>query len=144
MVQNEVTGEELSSEEMLRLKVRLLTEGATLPKGHVTGRKGGAGPTGARYFILPNGRSCGIPIRKQHASHADFALPKVRKMAEWPATRALQQSQRLERVVSGLADHDVVVDRDAELGGGRLNLPGHLDVGLGGRRVAGGVVVHQY
>ena len=64
MVQNEVTGEELSSEEMLRLKVRLLTEGATLPKGYVTGRKGGAGPTGARYFILPNGRSCGIPIRK--------------------------------------------------------------------------------
>ena len=43
----------------------------------------------------------------------------------------------------GFADHDVVVDRDAELGGGVLDLAGHLDIGLGRGRVAGGVVVHQ-
>jgi radical SAM protein (TIGR04043 family) len=53
----------MNSEELLRLKVRLLTEGATLPSGYSRGRKGGAGPIGGRYFALPNGRSCGIPIR---------------------------------------------------------------------------------
>ena len=55
----------------------------------------------------------------------------------------LQQSQRLEAAVTGLADDDVVVDRDAELGRGLLDLARHLDVGLGRRRVARGVVVHH-
>lgn len=53
----------MDAEEILRLKVRLLTEGAVLSEGEYTGRKGGAGPVGGRYFILPNGRSVGIPIR---------------------------------------------------------------------------------
>ena len=55
----------------------------------------------------------------------------------------LQQSQRLEAVVAGLADDDVVVDRDAELGGGLLDLARHLDVGFGRRRVARGVIVYH-
>ncbi len=55
----------------------------------------------------------------------------------------LQQSQRLETAVAGLADDDVVVDRNAELGGGLLDLARHLDVGLGRRRIARGVVVHH-
>ncbi len=54
----------MDAEELLRLKIRLLTEGATLPEDEHTGRKGGAGPVGARYFLLPNGLPCGIPIRK--------------------------------------------------------------------------------
>lgn len=54
----------MDAEEVLRLKVRLLTEGASLPEGHYKGRKGGAGPVGGRYFILPNNRPCGIPIRQ--------------------------------------------------------------------------------
>ncbi len=58
-------------------------------------------------------------------------------------SHVLQQSQRLEAAVTGLADDDVVVDRDAELGGGLLDLARHLDVGLGRRRVARGVIVHQ-
>lgn len=53
----------MDAEENLRLKVRLLTEGAVLSKGEYAGRTGGAGPVGGRYFILPNGRSVGIPIR---------------------------------------------------------------------------------
>jgi radical SAM protein (TIGR04043 family) len=53
----------MDSSDLLRLKIRLLTEGATLPEGFWSGRKGGAGPVGGRYFILPNGSSCGIPIR---------------------------------------------------------------------------------
>lgn len=53
----------MSPEDSLRLKVRLLTQGASLPQGEDRGRKGGAGPVGGRYFLLPNGRPCGIPIR---------------------------------------------------------------------------------
>ena len=53
----------MKAEKELQLKVRLLTEGASLPEGISQGRKGGAGPVGGRYFQLPNGRSCGIPIR---------------------------------------------------------------------------------
>jgi len=53
----------MDTEEVLRLKVRLLTEGAVISEGEYTGRKGGAGPVGGRYFLLPNGRTVGIPIR---------------------------------------------------------------------------------
>jgi radical SAM protein (TIGR04043 family) len=53
----------MDAEEVLRLKIRLLTEGAVLPKSEWKGRKGGAGPVGGRYFLLPNGKVCGIPIR---------------------------------------------------------------------------------
>ncbi len=60
-----------------------------------------------------------------------------------PNVRHLQQAQGFEGGVAGLADYDVVVDRDAEFGGGFLDLAGHLDVGLRWGRVAGGVVMHQ-
>lgn len=53
----------MDAEEILHLKVRLLTEGAVLTKGEQAVRKGGAGPVGGRYFILPNGRVVGVPIR---------------------------------------------------------------------------------
>ena len=53
----------MDAEEILRLKVRLLTEGAVIAEGEYAGRKGGAGPVGGRYFLLPNGRTVGIPIR---------------------------------------------------------------------------------
>ncbi|TFH05627.1 MAG: radical SAM protein [Candidatus Thorarchaeota archaeon] len=58
----------MDTEEVLRLKVRLLTEGATMPSDEYAGRKGGAGPVGGRYFLLPNGRSVGIPIRSGEQS----------------------------------------------------------------------------
>jgi radical SAM protein (TIGR04043 family) len=54
----------MDAEEVLQLKVRLLTEGATLPDEQWKGRRGGAGPVGGRYFLLPNGKPCGIPIRQ--------------------------------------------------------------------------------
>ncbi|MBD3406378.1 MAG: radical SAM protein [Candidatus Lokiarchaeota archaeon] len=53
----------MNTEEILRLKVRLLTEGASISDSEFQGRKGGAGPVGGRYFLLPNGRPVGIPIR---------------------------------------------------------------------------------
>ncbi|MHA1576251.1 MAG: radical SAM protein [Candidatus Thorarchaeota archaeon] len=53
----------MNIEDLLTLKIRLLIEGASIPEGHGSGRKGGAGPAGGRYFLLPNGSSVGIPIR---------------------------------------------------------------------------------
>jgi len=53
----------MDSESVLRLKARLLTEGATLPPEEYAGRSGGAGPVRGRYFILPTETVCGIPIR---------------------------------------------------------------------------------
>ncbi len=54
----------MAAEELLKLKIRLLTEGATLSEREWSGRQGGAGPVQGRYFFLPNGRSCGVPIRR--------------------------------------------------------------------------------
>lgn len=42
-----------------------------------------------------------------------------------------------------LADDDVIVYGNAERGRDRDDRFRHLDVGLRGRRVAGGVIVHQ-
>jgi len=53
----------MDATELLRLKVRLLTEGAVLTKGEQSVRKGGAGPVGGRYFLLPNNRVVGVPLR---------------------------------------------------------------------------------
>ncbi|TFG29942.1 radical SAM protein [Candidatus Thorarchaeota archaeon] len=82
----------MKSEELLRLKVRLLTEGATLPENEWSGRKGGAGPVGGRYFILPNGRSCGIPIRsKEQAIQFNSApLEMTRDPSVWIYDHSIQ------------------------------------------------------
>ncbi|MHA1637153.1 MAG: radical SAM protein [Candidatus Thorarchaeota archaeon] len=65
----------MNAEDLLRLKIRLLTEGATIPEGHWQGRKGGAGPVGGRYFLLPNNRSIGIPIRQGKMAERFKSLP---------------------------------------------------------------------
>jgi len=67
----------MEAEEILRLKIRLLTEGATLSSNEDTGRKGGAGPVGGRYFLLPNGRTVGIPIRSGSQAKAFNSAPLV-------------------------------------------------------------------
>lgn len=54
----------MNLEEIFRLKVKLLTEGARIPESEYPGRKGGAGPVGGRYFLLPNNRPVGVPIRQ--------------------------------------------------------------------------------
>ena len=43
----------MDADALLRLKVRLLTEGATLPESEWSGRKGGAGPVGSAEPGLP-------------------------------------------------------------------------------------------
>jgi len=67
----------MDAEDLLRLKVRLLTEGVTLPEGESTGRRGGAGPVGSRYFLLPNGRPCGIPVRQGRLAERFGSRPLV-------------------------------------------------------------------
>jgi radical SAM protein (TIGR04043 family) len=54
----------MNAEEALQLKVRLLTQGARFSDKQLNLRKGGAGPVGGKYFILPNGLTCGVPIRQ--------------------------------------------------------------------------------
>ncbi|NHJ13883.1 MAG: radical SAM protein [Candidatus Thorarchaeota archaeon] len=53
----------MDSEDILQLKVRLLTEGAVISESESPGRRGGAGPVGGKYLLLPNGKPCGVPIR---------------------------------------------------------------------------------
>ncbi len=67
----------MNSEDILRLKVRLLTEGAQMPEDEWEGRRGGAGPVRGRYFLLPNGRPCGIPIRRGKAAEIYHSAPLV-------------------------------------------------------------------
>ncbi len=75
----------MDSSVILRLKIRLLTEGATIPEGEDTGRRGGAGPVGGRYFLLPNGRPCGIPIRTQDEAkiYGSASLRPTEKKSIW-------------------------------------------------------------
>ena len=55
----------------------------------------------------------------------------------------LYQPQPLEARVPVLADDDVVVHRDAERLRHIDDRLGHVDVGARGRRIAGGMIVHQ-
>ena len=58
-------------------------------------------------------------------------------------TKALQQSQALEAGMPGAADHEMVVQGDADRRGGTLDLARHGDVGLRGRRIARRMVVQD-
>jgi hypothetical protein len=53
------------------------------------------------------------------------------------------QLQRLQARMAVLADDDVVVHGDAEGPGHVDDGLRHLDVGARGRRIAGGMIVHQ-
>ncbi len=94
-----------------------------------------------------NGRGHRHLVGDGPGAHVEHAAENAREAERVAKTRsgdrALQQSQGFERGVAGFADYDVVVNRDAKLGGGLLDLAGHLDVGLRRRRVARGVVVHH-
>ncbi len=65
----------MNAEDMLRLKIRLLTQGAIPVDELSAGRRGGAGPVGARYFVMPNGRPVGVPLRHGDAARLFGAAP---------------------------------------------------------------------
>jgi hypothetical protein len=54
------------------------------------------------------------------------------------------QPHPLQTRMPVLADDDVVVHGNAERGGDIDDRPGHLDIGLRRRRVAGGMIVHEH
>lgn len=55
-----------------------------------------------------------------------------------------EQPHALQAGMALFADDDVIVHRNAERGRDVDDRLGHLNVGGGGRRVAGGVIVDQY
>lgn len=57
--------------------------------------------------------------------------------------RLLHQPVRAQAAMAGAADDEVVVDSDAQCFSRLDDAARHLDVGLGGCRVAGGVVVDE-
>ena len=59
------------------------------------------------------------------------------------SNRTLDQLEVAQAGVAVAADDQVIVQSEAERGGGLLDFLGHLDVGLGRGRVARGVVVHR-
>jgi len=50
--------------DLLRVKVALLTRGVALPPTEPGGRRGGAGPTGGRYFLLEGESVVNAPVRR--------------------------------------------------------------------------------
>jgi len=75
-------------------------------------------------------------------------LPKVRDRCPSPNARSLPQPHSdqphpLQTSMPVLTDDDVVVHGNAEQRGNVDDRPGHPDVGLRRRRVAGGVIVHE-
>jgi hypothetical protein len=58
-------------------------------------------------------------------------------------TTASDQPQALQTGMTVLADDDVIMHRYPERGGDVDNRAGHLDVGLRGRRIAGGMIMYD-
>jgi hypothetical protein len=59
------------------------------------------------------------------------------------ALRELHQLQTPQARVPILADDDVIMHHDSEWGGDVHDLPCHLDISRGRRRIAGRVIVHE-
>lgn len=64
-----------------RLKIELLCQGVKTKEIVEKGRKGGAGPTGGKYFILPDGTCIGIPMRGQFVERSPFTI--IQKEGKW-------------------------------------------------------------
>ena len=86
---------------------------------------------------LGTGRNA-VRIDGEKAHPTDLRPPR-----RYRRVGASNQLQSLQAGVSVLADDDVVVHGNPERAGDVDDRLGHLDVGLRGRRIAGGVVVHQ-
>ncbi len=66
---------------LTRLKIELLCKGAKTRENIEKGRKGGAGPTGGKYFMLPDGTCVGIPVRGKFVEKSPFTL--LQKDGKW-------------------------------------------------------------
>lgn len=124
------------------------------PFGSPVFAQAGASPnTGALYADSlgdPGGymASRDIPVTSAQPSDVlnadspeDQKMPTRGKLAPSPLGRS-QQSQAPEARMPLAADHEVIVDRDAERFGRLADLLRHLDVLARGLGIARGVVVH--
>jgi len=78
------------------LKVELLCLGAKTDENIDKGRRGGAGPTGGRYLILPGGTSVNVPFQGEFVSHSPFRL--TRNVEGWMLLRDEQPLVNVELV----------------------------------------------
>jgi len=60
-----------------RLKIELLCRGARTEGNLDRGRKGGAGPSGGRYFTLPDENSIEIPLQGEFVKRSPYTLVQV-------------------------------------------------------------------
>jgi len=70
-----------------RLKIELLCRGARTQENIDRGRKGGAGPTGGRYFILPDETCVEIPLQGKFVESSPLTL--VQKDGKWRVLRGV-------------------------------------------------------
>jgi len=78
-----------------RLKIELLCRGARTEENIDRGRKGGAGPTGGRYFTLPDETCIEIPLHGKFVKNSPFTLVQIN--GNW---RVLQGTRSLAEVKS--------------------------------------------
>lgn len=76
-----------------RLKIKLLCRGVRTEENIDRGRKGGAGPTGGRYFTLPDETCIEIPLQGKFVESSPFRL--VQANGNW---RVLQGARSLVEV----------------------------------------------
>jgi len=68
-----------------RLKIELLCRGARTHENIDRGRKGGAGPTGGRYFTLPDETCVEVPLQGKFVESSPFTL--VQTNGNWRVLR---------------------------------------------------------
>jgi len=81
-----------------RLKIELLCRGARTEENIDKGRKGGAGPTGGRYFTLPDETCIEIPLQGKFVESSPFHL--VQTNGNWRlfwGTRSLVEVKPVSR-----------------------------------------------
>lgn len=87
---------EVNSLDFTRLKIELLCRGARTEKNIKKGRKGGAGPTGGRYFTLPDDTCVEIPLQGKFVESSPFSL--VQKHGSWRVLRDGKHLVEVKRV----------------------------------------------
>lgn len=79
-----------------RLKIELLCRGARTHTNIGKGRKGGAGPTGGRYFTLPNEICIEIPLQGEFVKSSPYTLVQVNE--KWRVVRGKKSIAELKLV----------------------------------------------
>lgn len=79
-----------------RLKIELLCRGARTEESLDRGRKGGAGPTGGRYFTLPDETCIEIPLQGKFVEKSPFIL--VETDGNWRIVRGNEDLVELKPI----------------------------------------------